>query len=58
MDAKLGVLSGFDAEAGTFQENRLLNFAAEVNARSLLRLEDGSGLIITNDNYPQVVDLQ
>ncbi|MEO0875332.1 MAG: VCBS repeat-containing protein, partial [Bacteroidota bacterium] len=58
MDAKVGVLGDFDAESGTFRENRLINFAAGLNARAMVPLDNGSGLIITNQDYPYVVDLE
>ncbi|MEL7249484.1 MAG: VCBS repeat-containing protein [Bacteroidota bacterium] len=58
MDAKVGVLGDFDAESGTFRENRLINFAAGINARAMVPLDNGSGLIITNQDYPYVVDLE
>ncbi len=56
MSAKAGMLSGYDAARQTFTEDSWLGLPAGINGRAIIRLENGSGLIITNNGYPYLVD--
>lgn len=56
MSAKAGMLAGFDADRQTFAQDMWLDFPAGVNARAIIRLENGTGLIVTNNDYPYLVD--
>ncbi len=56
MSARAGMVGEFDSSTETFQKDSWLNFPAGINARMILRLETGKGLIITNNDYPYLVD--
>lgn len=57
MTAKAVMVNGFDPATQSFKQVDWLGLPAGINARTLIRLENGSGLLITNDNYPFLVDL-
>lgn len=55
--SKLGVIADFDGAADTFKEATWLAAPRGINARRIVLLENGKGLIVTNDNYLFLVDL-
>ena len=57
LSAKGGMLSEFDAATQTFKGDNWFGLPTGINVRALVRLENGKGLIITNDDYPFLVDL-
>jgi hypothetical protein len=57
MDAKIGVAADFEVATLTFQTNNWLHAPAGVNARAIVPLENGKHLLITNNDYPYLVDL-
>ena len=56
MTARAGMVAEFDNRTETFKRDQWLDFPAGINARVILRLETGQGLIITNNDYPYLVD--
>ncbi len=56
MSSKAGMLADFSIADQTFLKDIWLNFPVGINARSIIRLQSGNGLIITNDDYPYLVD--
>lgn len=56
MSGRAGMIAEFDPSSGSFKQDRWLNFPTGLNARALIRLENGQGLVITNNDYPYLVD--
>lgn len=56
MASKAGMLSGFSPSDASFSVDHWLDFPVHVDARTIVPLENGSGLIITNNGYPYLVD--
>ena len=56
MSAKAGMLADFDKDTQTFTTDSWLDFPDGLDARALVQLENGLGLVITNNGYPYLVD--
>ena len=56
MSSKAGILAQFDVEQEAFLIDRWVDFPTDINARTIIKLENGNGLIITNDGYPFLVN--
>jgi hypothetical protein len=56
-DTKIGVIAGFDRTTNTFKIDHWLDAPNGVNARAIIPLQNGSYLLITNNDYPYLVDL-
>jgi hypothetical protein len=56
MCSKAGMLAEFDPSTATFSEDRWLNFPSGINARAIIPLQNGGSLIITNNDYPYLVE--
>ncbi|MEZ4986078.1 MAG: VCBS repeat-containing protein [Saprospiraceae bacterium] len=56
MSARLGVLDGWDQSTATFTQSYWLPCPTNVQARHLLVLENGKGLLVTNNNYLYIVE--
>jgi hypothetical protein len=56
MASKAGMLANFDPTTGTFSEDKWLRFPIGVNARTIIPLQNGGSLIVTNNDYPYLVE--
>lgn len=56
MHSKAGLIGKFNLETQQFEQSRWLEFPNGINARSMVRLKNGTGLVITNNDYPYLVD--
>ena len=56
MAAKAGRIAKFDVATETFLEEEWLDLPIDINARNILKLENGSGLVINNNGYPYLVN--
>lgn len=56
MTSKAGRLAEFDVNQQRFLKEDWLDFPTGINARKIIKLDNGSGLIITNNDYPYLVD--
>jgi enediyne biosynthesis protein E4 len=55
--ARVGLLGQFDAAAQQFSAHRWLDFPIGLQARAVVPLQNGKLLIVTNNNYPYLLDL-
>lgn len=56
MSSKAGSVDKYDSAHQSFLGNTWLEFPSEINARDIVQLDGGSMLIITNNNYPYLLD--
>ena len=57
MASKAGMIANYNSDSQSFERDNWLDFPIGINARSIIQLESGSGLVITNNDYPYLVDL-
>ena len=55
MASKAVIINGFNPSTEGFNSDNWLNLPTGIDARSIIRLDNGSGLIITNNDYPYLV---
>ena len=57
MGTRLGVLGAYDPATESFVDEGWLKFPIGTNGRSIVPLENGKGLVVTNNGYPYLVEL-
>lgn len=57
MGTRVGALGAFDPSTKQFQDYNWIMAPQGPSARQLILLEDGKGLLVTNNDYPYLVDL-
>jgi hypothetical protein len=55
---RLGVMESFDTATQGFKNDRWLAFPRKINPRKIVSLGGGNGLVVTNDGYLYLIDLQ
>ena len=56
MSSKAGIIERFDISSQSFLKDSWLEFPREVNARDIIQLDGGDVLIVTNNNYPYLLN--